>query len=211
MNGTLLQERIYAGYAIDARKTGYLYDIYRTDSPIDPLEIGNKVGSTYCRFAALVDKKPHQFKIPNYTLFADGRLLQSRDILVNADHGTWFVGDMQHLLPMQALLCNDVINVNRPVYVSGVLTDGDLVAFAVPVFRQLKKVDQKPVASAFGASTASTPVGEWFVYAPIDWTVLKQNDMVTDESGRRYTVSTIDPTELGTVLVIRQADTEGEG
>jgi hypothetical protein len=176
------------------------------------MEAGNLVGTAYARFAALVDKKPHQFKIPNYTMFADGRELMPRDILHSTDgQGTWFIGDMQHLLPMQALKCNDVVNVNRPVYVSGVLTDGDLIAFAVPCFRQLKKVDQKPVASAFGASTASTPVGEWFVYAPIDWTLLKQNDMVTDESGRRYTVSTIDPTELGTVLVIRQADTEGEG
>lgn len=214
MNAALLQDRIYAGYAKDALHTGYLYEIYRSDTPISPLDAGNLVGSTYCRFAALVDKKPHQYKIPNYTLFADGRLLQPRDILVNADHGTFFVGDMQHLLPMQAVKCNDSISVTRPVYQTGTIVevlDGELIASAMPCFRQLKKVDQKPVASAFGASTASTPVGEFFAYVPIDWTLLKQNDLVTDQSGRRYTISTIDPTELCAVIVIRQADTEGEG
>jgi hypothetical protein len=213
VNGALLQDRIYAGYAKDALHTGYLYEIYRSDTPISPLEAGNKIGSTYCRFAALVDKKPHQYKIPNYTLFADGRVLQQRDILVNPDHGTWFIGDMQHLLPMQAVKCNDVLQINRPVYQTDpiAVVDGDLVAIGLPVFRQLKKVDQKPVNSAYGASTAATPIGEWFVFAPIDWTLLKQMDLVTDEDGRRYTISTIDPTELGAVLVMRQADTEGEG
>ena len=211
MNGTDLQTRIYAGYAKAAAHVGQPYSIYRAETPISPLEAGNLIGEVNCFFAA--DQKfssVHKYKEPSRYMWADGRELQQLDILVGP-YGTFFVGDMQPNLPMQAIRCNDSISVNRPTYVSGVIVDGDLIASALPCFRQLKKVDQKPVASAFGASTASTPIGEWFVYAPIDWTMLKQNDLVIDESGRRYTISTIDPTEIGAVIVIRQADTEGEG
>ncbi len=213
MNGTLLQERIYAGYAKAAAHVGQPYSIYRAATPISPLEAGNLIGEVNCFFAA--DQKfssVHKFKEPTRYMWADGRELQQLDILVGP-YGTFFVGDMQPNLPMQAVRCNDSIQVNRPIYQTNpiAVVDGELIVFACPCFRQLKKVDQKPVNSAYGASTAATPIGEWFVYAPIDWTLLKQNDLVTDESGRRYTISTVDPTEIGAVIVIRQADTESEG
>ncbi len=214
MNGATLQARIYAGMARAAEHTGEAYSLYRADSPISPIEAGNLLGEVNCLFAA--EKKfevPQKYKVPTRYLYADGRELQQRDILVGP-YGTFFVGDMQPLLPMQAIGCNDSIQINRPIYQVGAqieVVDGDLIAFACPCFRQLKKLDQKPVNSAYGASTAATPIGEWFVYAPIDWTLLKQNDICTDQTGRRYTLSSIDPTEIGAVLVIRQADTEGEG
>ena len=214
MNGEALQAIIYAGYGKAAAKTGRVYDHYRAASPISPLEAGNLLGTIDCLFAA--EKKfevPHKFKEPTRYLYADGSLLQQRDILVGP-YGTFFVGDMQPNLPIQAIRCNDSISVNRPVYQYGTqieVVDGELIASECPCFRQLKKIDQKPVNSAYGASTAATPVGEWFAHVPIDWTLLKQNDIVTDQTGRRYTVSTIDPTEIGTVLVMRQADTETEG
>ena len=214
MNGERLQELVYAGYAKAAAHTGRVYSHYRAATPISPLEAGNLLGEIDCLFAA--EKKfevPQKYKIPTRYLYADGRELAQRDILVGP-YGTFFVGDMQPNLPMQAIWCNDSIAINRPIYEVGTtieIVDGELIAYAVPCFRQLKKVDQKPVNSAYGASSAATPISELFVYAPIDWTLLKQNDIVTDQTGRRFTLSNIDPTEIGAVLVCRQADTEGEG
>lgn len=210
MDGTTLQGLIYAGYAKAAKHTGRPYSHYRAETPISPIEPGNMLGMLDCLFAA--EKRfevPNKYKIPTRYLYADGRVLAQRDILVGP-YGTFFVGDMQPNLPMQVIRCNDSISVGRPVYQGTTLVEED-VAFAVPAFRQLKKLDQKPVANAYGASTAATPIGEWFVHVPIEWTELKQNDIVTDQTGRRYTLSTIDPTEIGTVLVVRQADTETEG
>jgi hypothetical protein len=205
MNGALLQQRIYAGYAKAAKHTGRPYAHYRAPSPLFPVEPGNLLGDINCLFAA--EKRfqvPNKYKIPTRYLYADGRELQQRDILVGP-YGTFFVGDMQPNLPMQAVWCNDSIAVERPRYVDTALVP-EQIAFAVPCFRQLKRIDQKPVSNTFGATNQTTPIGEWFLYVPISAGDLRQNDDVIDATGRRYKISTIDPTEIGTVLVIRQSD-----
>jgi hypothetical protein len=207
MDGATLQERIYAGYARDAQHTGLLYSVYRPDTPILPTDLSYLVGTAYCRFAA--EKRfevPHKYKEPTYYLYADGRELEKGDFLVS-DDATYFIADKQALLPMQAVRCNDVVSIGRLRYVDITQVE-DPIATAYPIFRQLKKLDQKPVSSTYGASTGATPIAEWFVYVPIDWTLLKQGDIVTDQTGRRYAIGSIDPTEIGAVLVMRQSDHE---
>jgi hypothetical protein len=207
MDGVTLQARIYAGMGKDAQHTGRLHSIYRPASPLLPLDYGNRVGEIYCRFAA--EKRfevPHKYKEPTYFLYADGRELEKGDFLVS-DTETFFIADKQPLLPMQAVRCNDLLTIDRPSYV-GTTVVTNPVATDYPAFRQLKKLDQKPVSSTFGASTSATPIGEWFVYLPIDWTLIKQGDIVTDLTARTYTIGSIDPTEIGAVVVMRQSDHE---
>jgi hypothetical protein len=207
MDGVTLQARIYAGMGKDAQHTGRLHNIYRPASPLLPLDYGNRVGEIYCRFAA--EKRfevPHKYKEPTYFLYADGRELEKGDFLVS-DTETFFIADKQPLLPMQAVRCNDLVNIDRVAY-SGTVLSTEPVATAYPIFRQLKKLDQKPVNATFGVSTSATPIAEWFVYLPIDWTVIRQGDIVTDQTGREYTIGSIDPTEIGAVVVMRQSDHE---
>jgi hypothetical protein len=207
MDGVTLQARIYASMGKDAQHTGRLHNIYRPASPLLPLDYGNRVGEIYCRFAA--EKRfevPHKYKEPTYFLYADGRELEKGDFLVS-DTETFFIADKQPLLPMQAVRCNDLLTIDRPSYV-GTTVVTNPVATDYPAFRQLKKLDQKPVSSTFGASTSATPIGEWFVYLPIDWTLIKQGDIVTDLTARTYTIGSIDPTEIGAVVVMRQSDHE---
>ena len=206
MDGETLQARVYAGYAKTAAHTGRPYAQYRAESPISPIEAGNLLGTINCLFAA--EKKfevPQKYKIPTRYLYADGRELQQRDILVGP-YGTFYVGDMQPNLPMQAVWCNEVIGITRPVY-QGTEVVPEQIALSLPCFRQLKKVDQKPVGGIGGASNSSTPIGEWFVYAPILASLIQQSDVITDKNGRIYTLDTIDPTEIGAVLTMRQSDT----
>ncbi len=205
MNGAALQDIIYAGYAKAAAHTGRPYSHYRAVLPMYPVDPGNLLGTIDCLFAA--EKRfavPSKYKIPTRYLYADGRELQQRDILVGP-YGTFFVGDMQPNLPMQAVWCNETISVERPVYVDTVLVP-DQIAIAMPCFRQLKKLDQKSVPQAYGAANQATPIAEWFAYVPMLWTDLRQNDDVIDQVGRRYKISSIDPSEIGTILVIRQSD-----
>jgi hypothetical protein len=207
MDGERLQALIYAGYAKDAQHTGLEYSVYRPEGAISPLDASFLIGALHCRFPA--EKKsevPHKYKEPTYYLIADGRELQKGDFLVR-DSETYFVADKQHLLPMQAVRCNDVVSIGRPRWV-GTVTDLDAVATSYPVFRQLKKLDQKPVTATFGASTSATPIAEFFVYLPLAWTELRQGDIVTDSVNRTYQVSSLDPTEIGTVMVMRQSDHE---
>lgn len=209
MDGQTLQTLIYAGYARAAAKTGKPYDVYRTASALNPIDLGNKVATVDCFFAA--EKRfevPHKFKEPTRYLYADGSQLQKGDFLVG-DYGTFFVGDMEPNLPIQAIWCNESVAISRVTYVNGIATDDQVIAQAFPCFRQLKRVDQKPVLGMYGASTQTTPIGEWFLYIPIDPSIADQSDFVTDQNGRQYSISTIDPTEIGAVLVIRQSDPPG--
>lgn len=205
MNGETLQDRIYAGYAKAATKTGRPYSLYRAASPINPIDDGNYLGAVNCLFAA--EKRfevPNKFKIPTRYLYADGSLLQQRDIIIGP-YGTYFIGDMQPNLPMQAIKCNDAISIDRPVYVN---TNGvpvvvpESVAFALPVFRQLKKVDIK--RPEFGANTAGTAIAEYFGFLPIAVGTVQQHDIITDQDGRLYELDTIDNTEIGVVITFRQ-------
>ena len=205
MDGPTLQQRIYAGYRKAAFHAGYQYEQFRSASPLNPIDPANQVGFVHCMFSAEADfSVPTKYKIPTRYLYADGRELSQRDILVGS-YGTFFVGDTQPELPMQAVRCNDILSIDRPQY-EGTVVVPVPIASNMPCFRQLKRIDQKPVPSSYGASTAATPIGEWFVYLPVVWTDLRQGDIVTDEGSRKYTISTIDPTEIGTVLVIRQSD-----
>jgi hypothetical protein len=206
MDGATLQARIYAGYGKAASRVGRSYEVYRAATPVSPLEAGNMVGSVDCFFAA--DQKfnsVHKYKNVERYMWADGRELQQRDILLGP-YGTFYVGDMQPNMPIQAIWCNEVVNIERPTY-QGTTMVPEQIAFGLPCFRQLKKVDQKPVGQAFVASTAATPIGEWFVYLPIEQGLVQQGDLVTDQLGRTFSLDTIDNTEIGVVITMRQSDT----
>jgi hypothetical protein len=203
MDGETLQDRIYAGMGISANKAGRPYSQYRSPYPIDPISDSNLRGEINCLFAA--EKKfevPNKYKIPTRYLYADGRELAQRDILVGP-YGRFFVGDMQPNLPMQVVWCNDMVSIVRISYL-GTTQIEEPVASGMPCFRQLKKIDQKK--PEFGVNTAATPIGEWFLFIPIDWSLVQQGDIITDSNGKLYTLDTIDPTEIGTVLTMRQAD-----
>jgi hypothetical protein len=211
MNGATVQARIYKGMGQAANHVGEAYDVYRFTSPLNPTDDLNKLPEpVMCFFAA--EKRfevPHKSKDAARYLYADGRELLRSDILAGP-YGTFFVGDKQPLLPMQAVWCNDVIAIDRIAYIDSAPTP-EQIAIGVPCFRQLKKVDQKPVSNTYGATNQATPIAEFFVYLPLDWTLIRQNDVVTDQTSRQYTVSSVDATELCTVLVIRQNDTETGG
>lgn len=203
MDGTTLQARVYAGYARSAAHAGTAYAIYRTDNPVDMVSISNLIGEVDCLFASEVKFAiPQKYKMPTRYLYADGRLLAQRDILVGA-YGTFFVGDMQPLFPLQAIRCNDTVTVSRPRYVGTTLVL-DQIGGGVPAFKMLKKVDQKP--AAFGARNASTAIAEWFLHLPVLRSTIQQGDIVTDAVGTKHTLDSIDETEIGIVATIRQAD-----
>lgn len=203
MDGATVQDRIYAGYAKAAEHTGRIYSQYRAASPISPLEAGNLLGEIACLFAA--EKRfevPNKFKIPTRYLYADGRELQQRDLLVGP-YGTFFVADMQPNLPLQAIRCNDVVSIDRPVY-QGTTLVPEPVAIGLPIFSQLKKVDIK--RPEFGANTAGTAIAEYFGFLPVEVGTVQQHDIITDQTGRLFEIDTIDNTEIGVVVTFRQTE-----
>ena len=205
MNGNLAQTRLYNGYRIAAGKVGQAYAQYRAASPITPIAVGNLLGNIDCVFIPTSEfTSAHKFKIPARMMYADGSVLAQRDILVGP-YGTFYIGDMQPLVPLQVLKCNESVSITRLTYAgtTQVLTP---VATALPAFSQLKKIEQKPVTGIGGASTASTAIGEFYLFLPIAPGIVRQGDIITNQAGVRYTLDTIDNAEIGVVVTIHQAE-----
>jgi hypothetical protein len=206
VNGELLQERIYRGYAQAAAHAGRAYEQFRSASAIDPMAAGNSLGNIDCLFAGDPQyAMPVKYKIPTRYLYADGTRLAQRDIIVG-HYGTMFVADMQPNLAMQVVRCNDLVAINRPAYIGTELQDGDFIASAMPAFRQFKQVEQKSVTGFGGAQNSATPMGNFWLFLPIEPNLVQQGDIVTDQNGMRYTLDTYDNTEIGVILTIRQAE-----
>jgi hypothetical protein len=206
MNGVRLQEQIYAGFMRAAKHVGRAYEVFRADTALEPTDSAYSIGSQFCLFAA--EKKfevPQKFKIPARYLYADGRELAPRDILIGP-YGTFYVGDMQPNLPMQAVWCNETVSIDRPGYIGAEQTTSP-IASGLPCFRQLKKVDQKPTSAIGGSSTAAVAFGEFYLFTPLPLGLVIQGDVITCASdNRRFSLDTIDNTEIGVVLTMRQAD-----
>ena len=205
MNGTLAQARIYNGYRIAAGKVGQAYAQYRAASPITPIAVGNLLGNIDCVFVPTSEfTAPHKFKIPARMMFADGSVVAQRDILVGP-YGTFYVGDLQPLVPLQVLKCNESISITRLTYAgtTQVLTP---VATALPAFSQLKREDQKSVTGVGGASNASTALSEFYLFLPIAPGIVRQGDIIKNQAGVSYTLDTIDNAEIGVVVTMHQAE-----
>lgn len=206
MNGAIVQNRIYAGYAKTAQMTGRDYAVYRSDTSLFPADSGNLLATIPMSFAR--DKNfavPNKYLNATWLCWADGRLLQTRDILIGP-YGTFYIGDMQPLLPMQAIKCNKTVKVGSVAYsVTGdITTETDFYAEGVPAFFQFTREDiQKPLGPA--TLQLGRAITHWNVFIPLANGTLKQDDIMEDEDGIRYTVDAPDFTNLGYVARVRLA------
>jgi len=209
MNGNIVQGRIYAGYAKTAQKVGQLYALYR-GSPIDPITPGYQLDSIYVAWSTLTRPFVATAKWSDETwlLWADGRLLQPRDFLVGPD-GTFYVGDMQPNLPIQAVRCTHVAaTITRPGYTTAdngtLVANGEVIASNLPMLLKLKSVNVKTTPG--GALTSGVGIGVWLAFLPMAEATLKRNDVITDTEGVQYEVDAPSWTPMGYVAQVRLAN-----
>jgi hypothetical protein len=199
MTGARLQALQYAGYAKLAAKVGFMYDVYRFDEPIAVTDDINKIERIPVALAA--EKKfaiPNKYQTPTWYCYADGRLLQPRDILIGPA-GTFYIGDMQPNLPIQAVETNHVIAIGRGSYDGGDQSI-EFYATGIPCFMQFKREDIK---QSQYATTMGQAITHWTTFIPLPEGTLKQDDVVQDENGIRYIVDAPDFTSIGYVAHLR--------
>jgi hypothetical protein len=144
MDFATIQQKIYTGYGKAALRLGESYQIYRSSSAINPLDQSNLLGTILAGFNIDVNlyKNPNKFGNSLWNVMADGSQLQNYDYLVAAnfiglsgggnlllanggrliiqpsgdssDLKTFYVSDMQPLVPIQAVECNRIVTVIRP-------------------------------------------------------------------------------------------------
>jgi hypothetical protein len=207
MDGDRLQAKIYAGFAKEAERTGFDYELYRSASPMNPMAPQNLLGSIKCAFMAEKDAAtPNKYQTPTWLLRADGRLLQQFDILVGP-FGTFYVGSMQPQLPIEAVLANSTVSIGRASYTTVGGIPGITIpkyAEGLPMFKQYRREDirrNSATGDIIGASLT-----HWRAFIPLANGLLKQGDQVTDEAGINYTVDAPDFTSVGYAASIRLAN-----
>ena len=208
MNGALLQSRIYAGNAKTAMKAGLPYAHYRAPDPLNPLGPPNLLDPINVVFSTLTRPFMAYAKWSDETWIAhaDGRLLQPRDFLIGPA-GTFYIGDMQPLLPIQAVRCtHTAVTIVRPGYsTNGSLAQQSVVvASGLPIHLKLKSVNVKVPLGA--ANTAGVGVSNWLAFIPMENETLKRNDVITDTEGVQYEVDAPAWTPMGYVAQVRLAN-----
>ncbi len=206
MNGDTIQGRIYAGYAKTALKVGQLYEHFRSADMLDPLSEENRLPAIACAFSTLT--RPFvataKWSDESWLLWADGRQLRARDFL-RGPYGTYYVGDMQPNLPIQAVRCtHTAVSIVRPDPTLGV--DPTVVATNVPIGLKLKSVNVKPLAGVPASSTGGIGISIWLAFIPLFEQTLKRNDVITDAEGVQYEVDAPAWTPMGYVSQVRLAN-----
>ncbi len=206
MNGELVQARIYAGYARQAEHVGQSYRHFRSDAPIDPTDTAFELDPIKVSFSTLTRPFMAYAKWSDETwiAWADGRLLLPRDFLIGPA-GTFYIGDMQPLLPIQAVRCtHNAVTIERPTPTIGEAPE--VVATNLPFHLKLKSVNVKPPVGAGASTTAGIGISNWWAFIPMAETALKRNDVITDGEGVQYEVDAPAWTPMGYVAQVRLAN-----
>lgn len=215
MNGARLQAKIYAGYAKAAKSLGLTFSQYRPQSATDALAEANLVRTMPASFNAedMGYGRPNKYGKPTWYCLADGTLLATGDYLTG-NGATYFIAAMQPLLPILAVECNRVVSLFRPQQQTGVGAVG---------YGGNTAANQTALVTGFPASVLQGSKGERSeVNLPGDtrapwWTVLLPNlpggiylrtdDLMTDDYGRRFTLSSVEQTDLGWRITAAESGT----
>lgn len=114
MNETLLQQKLYAGYAKAAQMLGIASVVYRASSSLTPIAAGNLVANLPASFSAddMSYQRSQRFGNAVWTCLIDGSQTHVGDYVVNAA-GSFFIAAMQPLLPILAVKCNRAVRISR--------------------------------------------------------------------------------------------------
>lgn len=213
MDAANLQSKVYAGYAKAAKRIGPTFNLFRPADPLAPL-LSGPVTTLNASFNAedMTYSRPNKYGKPTWFCLVDGSQVRVGDYLINATQ-TFFLAAMQPILPILAVDCNRTINVLRPQQQTGVGAvgyGGDIDS------------NETALMTGWPASVLQGTKGEknevnlpgdvrnpwWQILMPaFPGVVLQSADIITDDIGRRYIVSSAELTDLGWRMTAMSAQT----
>lgn len=158
--------------------------------------------------------KPNGYGVALYYCLVDGTQMKPSDYLVGQDGSTFFIAGMQPLLPILAVECNRVINIFRPQQDAaiGVASyGGNTTANQVQLVRDYPGSilqggnGDKSIVGLPGDTRASW----WKILLPNlpQGVYLRNADIITDDQGRRYAISSAEQTDLGWRIAASESGT----
>ena len=205
MDAATLQGKIYDGYSKAAERIGLATSIFRPASATTPL--ASLIGTTFASFTQNLEySKFNKYGNSTWTALHDGSLTTPGDYMINSE-GTWFIGAQQLTLPILAVQCNRVISVLRPTQPTGVGAvgyGGDIVGTEAVLMQGW------PASVLQGSKGEKNPAGipgderlPWWelLFPSFPGVILNTSDVITDDLGRRYIISSPELTDLGWRIV----------
>ncbi|HHL2824774.1 TPA: hypothetical protein ACQ431_003005 [Citrobacter murliniae] len=153
--------------------------------------------------------KPNVYGKSTWYGIFDGTLAQPFDYFSGIE-GVFFVAAMQQLLPILMVSCNRTINVLRPSMESGpgaIGYGGDTAGTEVPLMTAWPaSVLQGSKGEKNDVALPGDTKNPWFtVLVPYwDGVTLRTSDIITDDIGGRYRISSAELTDLGWRLTAQQ-------
>ncbi len=216
MDGIHLQDRIYSAAGRAAARIGLPCDLYRPMGPDHPTHQSHfrlRLNVIFLPLGGRV-RRPVPATDPLWEAALDAAYTQPGDILLRrTDRKIFFIAAQQPLLPVLCVHAPRRVTIKRPASASypGVNIYGGTVT-ALDTVLATDWPASILAAGSQGTGMASIPAemnpGMWQVLLPpsLDLALLP-TDIVTDDQGRTGVVATIETTEYGTRLTVKQVST----
>lgn len=227
MDATRLQDLISRGMGTAARRAGVVCDAYRPRDGFNPLAPTNR----YLQLTAAFNAEDPGFRRANaygrsvwYGVF-DSAYTQPGDYLVERD-GTrvWFIATQPSLLPVVCVLTNRVVSFARPAapMLPGINSYGGVLrADLVPLLtdwpasvlaggtgeREPAELPSDVRLAGYSVLVPARPRSATTVCDEASQTMLRADDLMTDDLGRNYVVSSAELSEMGWRLLVKLATT----
>ncbi len=212
MNGATLQAKIYASYASAAQRIGVNADQYRATGANNPTAPGNKLRTMLASFNPedMAYKRSDKYSQPAWYGLFDGRLTQQGDYLI-CNTGTYFIATQKTHLPILCVLCTHTVDIRRPQIQTGVGAlsyGGDTDSNETLLMQQWPCSILHKGGGEKGPLPGDVGSAAWEVLLPaFTGVTLRFGDILTDNTSRRFVISSAELTSLGWRLSTQQAET----
>jgi hypothetical protein len=214
MDGAKAQAQAYKGYAQVAKRLGNAFTLYRPISP--DMTVAQIVATNFLASLNAEDmtyRRPNKYGKPTWFAVMDGSQTQVGDYLIG-DTGEYFVAAQQPLLPILVVECNRTLIITRP--------QTQTQFGAVSDYEGTTAENETILMAGWPASVLQGTKGEkggvalpgdvrdawWAILLPlVPGVVLRSGDLIADELGRRYIISSAELSDLGWRLTAQQGQT----
>lgn len=212
MDAAKLRSKVYIGYGKAAKRIGYSAQQYRALSAFEPLQT-KPLQTLPASFTTNFNySAPNKYGQATWIGVFDAREFTLGDFLVSPQDGTFFVAAMQTSLPVFCVQTNRTISVLRTAQQEG---SGGVQGYGGGTAEnEIAIMSGWPASILQGTKGEKSPVNlpadaktPWYAilfpgYGDI---VLRTSDIITDDIGRRYVVSSAELSDMGWRITAMQA------
>lgn len=212
MDAAKLKEKVYIGYGKAAKRIGYSAQQYRADSAFDPLQTVVLQTLSASFTTNFTYSAPNKYGQATWLGVFDGRGFLPGDFLVSPEDGTFFVAAMQTTLPIYCVQTNRTIKVLRTSQAPG---GGGVQGYGgTTAANEVAIMSGWPASILQGTKGEKSPVNlpadaktPWYaiLFPNFGDIVLRTSDIITDDIGRRYVISSAELTDMGWRITAMQA------